>query len=85
MAVGAEAHFQVTKQLKAGRTLSEIRRLDPDERIEELARMLGGQTDAARRHARAMCLARKSHPRARGMPETEASEVSDRQNHRHQP
>jgi DNA repair protein RecN (Recombination protein N) len=41
----------VTKQLRDGRTLSEITRLGPAERVTELARMLGGQSEAARRHA----------------------------------
>jgi DNA repair protein RecN (Recombination protein N) len=54
VAAPADAHYVVTKQVKAGRTLSEISRLDRKTRITELARMLGGQTDAARRHAEAL-------------------------------
>jgi DNA repair ATPase RecN len=37
-----------------GRTTSEIARLDRKSRVAELARMLGGQGDAARKHAEAM-------------------------------
>ena len=34
--------------------MSEITRLDAKERVTELARMLGGQSEAARRHAEAL-------------------------------
>jgi DNA repair ATPase RecN len=44
----------VTKQVKAGRTLTQIAALEPAERVTELARMLGGQTEASRRHAQAL-------------------------------
>jgi len=54
VAVPADAHYVVTKQVKDGRTISEIRLLDKQERVTELARMLGGQTDAARKHAEAL-------------------------------
>ncbi len=54
VAAPADAHYVATKQIKAGRTISEINRLDPVERVTELARMLGGQTKAARKHAEAM-------------------------------
>ncbi len=57
VAAQATAHYVVTKQVKAGRTLSEISALDPRERVTELARMLGGQTDAARHHAQALLAA----------------------------
>jgi len=54
VAAPASAHFVATKRTKAGRTTSEITLLSPKERITELTRMLGGQTDAARRHAEAL-------------------------------
>jgi DNA repair protein RecN (Recombination protein N) len=54
VAAPASAHYLATKQVKAGRTISEITLLDPKERVTELARMLGGQTDAARKHAEAL-------------------------------
>ena len=54
VAAPASAHYVAIKQLKAGRTISEIALLDPKERVTELARMLGGQTEAARKHAEAM-------------------------------
>ncbi len=54
VAAPASAHYVATKQVKAGRTVSEIARLDARERVTELARMLGGQSDAARKHAEAL-------------------------------
>jgi len=44
----------VTKEVKNGRTTSEIRLLDQAARVTELARMLGGQSAAARQHAAAL-------------------------------
>lgn len=54
VAAPASAHFVAAKQVKAGRTISEINRLSLPERVTELARMLGGQTDVARKHAAAL-------------------------------
>jgi DNA repair protein RecN (Recombination protein N) len=54
VAAPAAAHFLALKQVKAGRTISEITLLNGPDRVTELARMLGGQTDAARQHAQAL-------------------------------
>jgi DNA repair protein RecN (Recombination protein N) len=54
VAAVADAHYLVSKQVKDGRTISEISLLDAKSRVTELARMLGGQTDAARKHAAAL-------------------------------
>jgi DNA repair protein RecN (Recombination protein N) len=54
VAAPADAHYVVTKQVKEGRTICEIHLLDKKERVKELTRMLGGQTDAARKHAEAL-------------------------------
>jgi DNA repair protein RecN (Recombination protein N) len=54
VAASASAHYAVRKDVRADRTVSEISLLDKKERITELARMLGGQTDAARKHAEAL-------------------------------
>ena len=54
VAAPADAHYVVTKQVNGGRTISEIQLLDGKARVTELARMLGGQSDAARKHAEAM-------------------------------
>jgi DNA repair protein RecN (Recombination protein N) len=50
----ADAHFVVLKDVRRGRTVTRVARLDPEQRVEELARMLGGSSvtpairDAAR-------------------------------------
>ena len=54
VAAPADAHYVVTKRIVDGRTISEISLLTKKERVTELARMLGGQTDAARKHAEAL-------------------------------
>jgi DNA repair protein RecN (Recombination protein N) len=54
VAAPADAHYVVTKQVKDGRTISEIRLLDKKSRVTELTRMLGGQSEAARKHAEAL-------------------------------
>jgi DNA repair protein RecN (Recombination protein N) len=54
VAAHADAHYVVTKQFRTGRTTSEIQLLEQEERVDELARMLGGATAAARRHAEAL-------------------------------
>lgn len=54
VAAPADAHYVVSKQVKGGRTLSEITCLDKNSRVTELSRMLGGQSDAARKHAEAL-------------------------------
>jgi DNA repair protein RecN (Recombination protein N) len=54
VAAPAGAHYVAEKTVKSGRTISEIRLLNRKERVEELTRMLGGQSQAARQHAEAM-------------------------------
>ncbi|MCX6881500.1 MAG: DNA repair protein RecN [Verrucomicrobia bacterium] len=54
VAAVAAQHFVVEKEISDGRTISKITRLDHEQRITELARMLGGQTSAARQHAEEM-------------------------------
>ncbi|SDK39368.1 DNA replication and repair protein RecN [Methylophilus rhizosphaerae] len=52
----AQQHLQVSKSEHNGTTLSRIRGLSADERVEEVARMLGGLqiTEVTRNHAREM-------------------------------
>jgi DNA repair protein RecN (Recombination protein N) len=49
----AEQHFVVEKKTRGERTFTEIKKLNNEEKITELARMLGG-TDAAFKHAQEM-------------------------------
>ncbi|MDQ6655805.1 MAG: DNA repair protein RecN [Verrucomicrobiota bacterium] len=51
VAAAAAAHFVVTKEVSAGRTHSELRQLSAKDRCGEIARMLGGQTESALKHA----------------------------------
>ncbi len=44
-------HFQVSKMVEGGRTQSVVNRLSRDERVGELARMLGGDAVTAQTHA----------------------------------
>jgi DNA repair protein RecN (Recombination protein N) len=52
----ADRHYAVRKRVERGRTTTEIGLLGSEERIEEIARMLGGEklTETARDHAREM-------------------------------
>ena len=49
----AKAHHKITKEFDGERTVTRVELLDSKERLEELARMLGGKdvTDITRRHA----------------------------------
>jgi DNA repair protein RecN (Recombination protein N) len=53
IAAFADAHYRVDKLMRSGRTVVSVSRLGEDERVEELARMLGGAriTASARDHA----------------------------------
>ena len=52
VAASAVWHFVVSKRAVDGRTVSEIKLLEKSERIQEIARMLGGQSIAAVEHAK---------------------------------
>jgi len=56
VAAMADAQWQVSKSVRDGATLSTIRVLKREERVEEIARMLGGVkiTDTTRKHAAEM-------------------------------
>ncbi|MCK5534989.1 DNA repair protein RecN, partial [bacterium] len=43
----ASAHFYVTKQVEKGRTITLVKKLTDEERINEIARMLGGDEVSA--------------------------------------
>lgn len=52
----ADSHHAVRKRVEKGRTFTSVDRLEPEQRVEEIARMLGGATvtEAALEHARDM-------------------------------
>jgi DNA repair protein RecN (Recombination protein N) len=53
VAAHADRHYHVRKRVEGGRTRADVRTLRGKERVDELARMLGGKTvtEASRRHA----------------------------------
>ena len=52
----ADTHFLIEKRVEDGRTIVSVVSLDPEARVEEIARMLGGsrRSDAVVQHAREM-------------------------------
>lgn len=56
IAARAKRHFMVFKESAKGRTVTKVKPLKVEERIQEIARMLGGsaQDDATRRHAQSL-------------------------------
>ncbi|NVN98457.1 MAG: DNA repair protein RecN [Geobacteraceae bacterium] len=56
VAVYADSHYQVAKRVEEGRTHTSLALLSPEERVDEVARMLGGLTvtDKSREHAAEM-------------------------------
>ncbi len=56
IAAMADTHFEIKKSVEHGRTITKIYKLNADEQVEELARLLGGAeiTDAVRENAREM-------------------------------
>ena len=63
IAAYADTHFEIHKRVDGGRTRTTVRRLDENGRVEELARMLGGEaiSDGLRGAAREM-LTKRSKP-----------------------
>jgi len=64
----ADTHFEIEKRVDRGRTKTSVRRLDTDGRVDELARMLGGEaiTDGLRQSAREMLKAKGERAKAKG-------------------
>ena len=69
IAACADTHFQIDKCVERGRTKTTVTRLTPDGRVDELARMLGGEaiTDGLKRSAREMLEERRG--RREGAPQ----------------
>jgi DNA repair protein RecN (Recombination protein N) len=70
IAASADTHFQIEKRVERGRTRATVVRLDERQRIDELARMLGGEaiSDGLRASAREMLKERQA--KAKGESET---------------
>jgi DNA repair protein RecN (Recombination protein N) len=54
VAAGARTHYFVSKEVVDGRTRTSLQEVTGDERLHELARMLGGKTSSAVEHARTL-------------------------------
>lgn len=54
VAASATSHYLVRKEISDGRTISKIELLQPPERVAEIARMFGGQSEVSRQHAKAL-------------------------------
>lgn len=80
IAAFADAHFRVEKQVENERTTTRVVRLSDEERVDELARMLGGAriTESARSHARQLIADAKSPQRAQRASAASATKRSSR-------
>ena len=58
VAAAASAQFVVAKQYTGDRTISHLTEVKGKARVEEIARMLGGQSDSALAHARTLLVAK---------------------------
>ena len=56
IAVRGHTHFSIAKEIRGDRTIVSVDRLNPEQRVDEIARMLGGtrRTEAVVQHAREM-------------------------------
>lgn len=54
VAAASDEHFVVNKEISDGRTISTMSLLDKKARVTEIARMLGGQDPAIRKHAESL-------------------------------
>ncbi len=68
IAAYADTHFEIEKRIEGGRTRTSVRRLTADGRVDELARMLGGEavTPGLRQSAREMLAGRADQAKAKG-------------------
>jgi DNA repair protein RecN (Recombination protein N) len=64
VAAAADAHYQIEKRVEEGRTRTTVQRITRDDRVEEIARMLGGEavSDGVRRTARELLERREGPP-----------------------
>jgi len=72
VAAHAAVHFLITKEVRHGRTLTRVARLAEPQRVEELARMVGGAevTEGATTTARELLSMAASEDRTKGESET---------------
>ena len=80
IAAYADTHFEIEKRVDGGRTRTTVRRLDEDGRVEELARMLGGEaiSDGLRHSAREMLTERSAAKALEARGESKSKGESER-------
>jgi DNA repair protein RecN (Recombination protein N) len=80
IAAYADTHFEIEKKVDGGRTRTSVRRLDDAGRVEELARMLGGEaiSDGLRQSAREMLADRTAAKAAGAKGESKPKGESER-------
>ncbi|RME90250.1 MAG: DNA repair protein RecN [Verrucomicrobia bacterium] len=64
VAAAGQSHFVVRKEVRGGRTFTLVEPVRDTARVEELARMLGGRGEEARRHAEALLREGAADPKA---------------------
>jgi DNA repair protein RecN (Recombination protein N) len=86
IAAYADTHFEIEKRVEAGRTSTTVRRLGESGRVDELARMLGGEaiTDGLRQSALEM-LADRSKAKGEMTPKGESESPGAKRSARHTP
>ncbi len=63
VATFADRQFSVFKEARNGTTVTRVRTLSGEERLEEISRMLGGDSKVARQHARELMAEAETHKR----------------------
>ena len=64
LAALADTQYLVEKREREGRVYTQVRELNEDERVLELARIMGGDDDASLNHARSMLAAARERREA---------------------
>ncbi len=79
IAAYADTHFEIEKRVDGGRTRTTVRRLDEPGRVEELARMLGGEavSEGLRQSAREMLTQRSTDKPTRAKGESKSKGESE--------
>jgi DNA repair protein RecN (Recombination protein N) len=79
IAASADTHFQIEKRVERGRTRTTVVRLDDQRRVDEIARMLGGEaiTDGLRASAREMLRDRQAKVKGESESAREAGDSGE--------
>ena len=78
VAACADHHFVVSKALRARQTVSDVRAVDGEARVGEIARMLGGETLSGTVHAQALLEGVDSRAERRAAPKPARIPLGDR-------